>query len=126
MENILPCDIGLHLKDLCHKNTYTRNKQLLNLNNRSLEEKEEILWRVGILDNIEKYETICLHHEKVWDSKFESRYTKCSNIYNTHGSKKKAVKGEFLLIWLFYGKKNVLLHNFLMFYGIFRTTQNNS
>ena len=75
------CSIGKGLFDQCHSTEFTKFKGL-KLSNQFSEEENEILRLRSGLDEVE---TVCLHHEKLILSKFESMHGRyCCDPFERH------------------------------------------
>ena len=46
-----PCDLGIYLKDECHKLTYTRKIEQLDFNLLPEDDMKVLIWRAGIDEN---------------------------------------------------------------------------
>ena len=55
------CDFGILKDDVCHRETFTRTKKLVDVSEVSESTLETFLWRSGLRDHVVK--TICSHHD---------------------------------------------------------------
>ena len=85
------CDFGIYLKDECHKNTYTRTQGFKTFTELSGDIKETLLWRSGISGKEDESGIICYHHEYVFGTVFERKFTKCCDVFNTHTKRAKGI-----------------------------------
>lgn len=82
------CSIGILLDLECNKTSKScPNKGLINVSDLSMEKLELLRWRTDLKK--EDLVTLCLHHESVFLTHFESFQWKCCDPYNLH---KKAVR----------------------------------
>jgi len=82
------CSIGILLKIECNKISKScTSKGLLNVSDLSTNNLELLRWRTDLKE--EELVTLCLHHESVFLTHFESSQWKCCNPYNLH---KKAIR----------------------------------
>ena len=79
------CSIGLDLNDDCHKTAYSRTTGLILATELSQENKRMLEWRSGLTLSDES--TICVHHEKVFLSRYESLQKYCCDPLNVHKKK---------------------------------------
>ena len=81
------CSIGLDLNDDCHKTAYSRNTGLILATELSQENKRMLEWRSGL--TLSDKSTICVHHEELFLSRFESLQKYCCDPLNVHKKEKK-------------------------------------
>ena len=86
------CSVGLIKDDICHKLTQVKLIGLINFKDLKRFEKEIILKRSGIQQEIE---TICYHHKYLLLVRYESFQTTCCDPFQIH---KKPVKGIYCCI----------------------------
>lgn len=80
--NLTPCKIGLHLNDECHKLTYCRRSGFVSCSELSQGDKDLLQWRSGV--HLTSQDQICMHHEKLYLSRFETLQKYCSDPFSIH------------------------------------------
>jgi hypothetical protein len=79
-----PCFVGGQLNDACHLLVYCRKKGFLSITDLSDDDRQLLLWRTGIESQPSSLERICLHHEALFLSRYESIQKFCCDPFNVH------------------------------------------
>ena len=93
------CSIGLKNKEICHKQTYVKTKDIKKVSSiNDVEkdindvEKDLIISRSGFEMN--ENTTVCLHHKYFYLKRYSTFHITCYDPFNSHNGKKKKKKKE--------------------------------
>ena len=81
MSQLEQCSVGSEKDEECHKNSYTRQTELLNFSDLQESEKKIILMR---LETDVKIQTICLHHKECLLRRYEGKHRSCCDPFVQH------------------------------------------
>ena len=75
---------GAHDEANCHKITLTYGRAgLIKLSDISTKERELILWRSNLNTEMSEESTVCLHHQSLYFTKYNSLQQKCCDPFST-------------------------------------------
>ena len=74
------CCVGIKLGDLCHKNSFTQSRKNKSFKDFTDKEQELICLRSGVA----LINTICLHREKMFTTRYKSLQRYCCDPLKTH------------------------------------------
>ena len=76
------CKIGISLGEECHKRTHCRKTGFIKISALESDDRRILSWRCGMF--FDEADQICLHHEKVYVTRFESLQKSCADPQRRH------------------------------------------